>query len=309
MTGPRACGSLPEKSKWAMPSGDGDGDGELQRLVHHHAVAVEQSLRGRRPLRQVGDGGAQLLGRAFEDGGEGLAHGGGAEPTAQLADADGAHLGHRDLRLDVAAHQRGLPAVGEDDALDVVLRRAGVDDLDRRQQQALVEHLGGVGRGRAGDRAADIGLVRDRARERDDLAVGEHRRHEGHVGDVRQPALVGVIGDEHVARRDRTGVDLEDAADQVAVDRSMEEHRRRHDQPAVAVEDHAAEVAQFADDGGIAGAIEMVVHLIDQARHFVAQDLDGDGVHGQSPVARLEPQRVAVRNPGTRPRFIMPAPG
>jgi hypothetical protein len=60
----------------------------------------------------------------------------------------------------------------------------------------------------------------------------------------------------------------------MAVDRRVEEHRRRHDQPAVAVEDHAAEVARLADDGGIARAIEMVVHLLDQARDLVAQDLD-----------------------------------
>src|SRR5215468_12151714 len=50
---------------------DGDGDGELYRLVDHDAVAVEQPFRGRFSLRQSGDGRAQLVSRTFEDGGEG----------------------------------------------------------------------------------------------------------------------------------------------------------------------------------------------------------------------------------------------
>ena len=202
----------------------------------------------------------------------------------KLLHARRAHLGDGDLGVDVAAHQLRLPAVGQDDALDVGDALAALPDLDRRQQQAFVEHLGRIRRGRARHRAADVGLVRDRAGERDDLAVREHRRHERHVGDVRQAAFIGMVGDEHVAFVDRAGlaVGFEDAADEMAVDRRVEEHRRRHDQPAVAIDDHAGEVARLPDDGRIAGAIEMVVHLIDQARDLVAQDLDGDGVHGHA---------------------------
>src|SRR5262249_2860115 len=44
LTGPRACGSLPEKSKLRNSALDADGDGELHRLVDHDAVAVEQPL-------------------------------------------------------------------------------------------------------------------------------------------------------------------------------------------------------------------------------------------------------------------------
>src|SRR5262249_51338586 len=96
-------------------------------------------------------------------------------------------------------------------------------------------------------------------------------------------ALVGMIGDKDVAVLDRpvAAIAREDAADEMAVDRRVEEHRRGHDQAPLAVEDHAAEVARLADDGRVAGAVEMVVHFIDQARDLVAQDLDGDGVHAQ----------------------------
>ena len=74
-------------------------------------------------------------------------------------------------------------------------------------------------------------------------------------------------------------VQLENLCHQMPIDRRMKEHRRRDDQAAGAVEDHTAEVARLANDGRIARAIEMIMHLIDQARDLVAQDLDGDGVH------------------------------
>src|SRR5262249_58168623 len=50
---------------------DGDGDGELYWLVDHDAVAVEQPFSRRFSLRQFGDGRAQLVRRAPEDGRKG----------------------------------------------------------------------------------------------------------------------------------------------------------------------------------------------------------------------------------------------
>src|SRR5262249_40403500 len=66
-------------------------------------------------------------------------------------------------------------------------------------------------------------------------------------------------------------VDRKNAADQVPIDRRMEEHRRRHDEAALAIKDHAGEIARFADDGGVAGAVEMIMHFFHQARDLVAQ--------------------------------------
>src|ERR1700724_3230801 len=63
----------------------------------------------------------------------------------------------------------------------------------------------------------------------------------------------------------------------------MEEHRWRHEQSAMTIEDHAGKITRFGDDGRIAGAIEMVVHLLHQAADAVAHDLRGNGVdHVQS---------------------------
>src|SRR5262249_11047059 len=95
-------------------------------------------------------------------------------------------------------------------------------------------------------------------------------------------------------------VDLEDAADEMPVDRSVKEHRRRHDQATLAVENHAAEIPRFADDGGIAGAIEVIMHLLDQARDLVAENLDGDSVpaHACGSRTRLRKPSTCPRHPG-----------
>src|SRR5260370_41676115 len=90
-----------------------------------------------------------------------------------------------------------------------------------------------------------------------------------------------MIGDEHVTLADAAilAVELEDAADEMTIDRRMKEHRRCDDQTSRPIENDAAEVTRLADDGGGAGTIEMIMHLLDQARDLVANDLDGDRVH------------------------------
>src|SRR5260370_16090773 len=50
------------------------------------------------------------------------------------------HPGDRDLRLHVAAHQGGLPAVGEDQALDVGQRPAGIHRSEEHTSE-LQSHL------------------------------------------------------------------------------------------------------------------------------------------------------------------------
>ena len=304
MIGPRAWGAELEKSNVGDAVFDRDRDRELHRLVDLDAVAVEQPFRRHGALGQTADRRAQRIGGAVEDGGERAGDGFGAEPRAQFLDAIGPHFRDRDLRPDVAAHELGLAAVGEDDAFDVGEEMSAVPDLDRRNQQALVIHLGRVGRCRARDRATDIGLVRDRTREGDDLAARENRRDERHVGHMRQSAGIGMVRDEHVAVFQRVqsvrAVGLEDRADQMAVDRRVEEHRRRHDQPAGAIDDHAGEIARLPDDRRIARAIEVIVHLVGEAGDLVAQDLNRDRVHGQALLDHEVAQRIDTRSPPGR---------
>src|SRR5215210_4758337 len=112
---------------------------------------------------------------------------------------------------------------------------------------------------------------------------------------MRYSGFIGMVGDEDVAVADTViAVQLQDTSHQVAVDRRVKEHRRRDDEPPATIEDHTGEVTRLADDGGVAGAIEMIVHLLDQAENLVAQNLDEDGVHGY---AR---SRIKLRSPSTR---------
>src|SRR5260370_1156284 len=100
----------------------------------------------------------------------------------------------------------------------------------------------------------------------------ESRRDESHVRNMWKAAFVRMIGDEDVTGLDRlrAAIDLEDAAHEMAIDGRMKKHRRCHDQTPLSVQNHAAEIPRFADDRRIAGAVEVIVHFIDQARDFVA---------------------------------------
>src|SRR3974390_1282200 len=84
----------------------------------------------------------------------------------------------------------------------------------------------------------------------------------------------------------------------MTIDRRMEEHRWRDNQAAGTVEDDTAEVARFPDDGGIAGTIEMIVHLFDEARHLVTNHSGSDRVHCEPQVSGC---KTRLRLQSTRP--------
>jgi hypothetical protein len=86
LTGPRACGALPEKSKLAMPSLIVDGDGELDRLVDLDAVAVEIASADDVASGSLAMARAQLVGGAFRIAANARSACG-AEALAQLLDA------------------------------------------------------------------------------------------------------------------------------------------------------------------------------------------------------------------------------
>ena len=107
-----------------MPSLIVIGDGELDRLVDHDAVAVEKPSAEAAPSGSLAIAARSSSAAPLRMAAKASVTRRGAEARAQLLDARRAHLRHRDLRVHVAAHQLGLAAVGEDDALDVG-QRAG----------------------------------------------------------------------------------------------------------------------------------------------------------------------------------------
>ncbi len=150
---------------------------------------------------------------------------------------------------------------------------------DGRQHHAFLKHFRCLTVARAGNGAADVGLVRNRSSKSDQRAIDKDGRHDRHVRRVRHKAFVGMIADEYIAVRQ---VFLAEnryyALRQMIIGGRVIEHRRRCDQPAFRIDNDAGKIAAFAHDGRIAGPKEMMRHFFHQAGNAIAQDLHGDGI-------------------------------
>ena len=121
-----------------------------------------------------------------------------------------------ELRAQVAEHLHRQAHVLLDERHDGLVELARLVELHRRDAQPFGVDLGGIGGVRAGDPAADIGVVADRAGEGQPLALVVERLEDEDVGQV-HAAVERVVHDEDVARRHVVA--------EVAHDRR---HRRRH---------------------------------------------------------------------------------
>ncbi len=113
-------------------------------------------------------------------------------------DAPDAGRVRRDLGAEVAGRLVLRADLGQDQPEDVVHDRPALDELDRRDDHALLEHLleGADRRGRA---AADVDVVREVRDVAEQLAVDVDRRDQADVVQV-HAARVRVVRDDHVAR-------------------------------------------------------------------------------------------------------------
>ena len=105
-----------------------------------------------------------------------------------------------ELRAQVAEHLHRQAHVLLDERHDGLVELARLVELHRRDAQALGVDLGRVRGVRAGDPAADIGVVADRAGEGQPLALVIERLEDEDVGQV-HAAVERVVHDEDVARR------------------------------------------------------------------------------------------------------------
>ena len=251
------------------------------RLCEIDAVVVEiVGLRAVAPVRHLGDLPAQL-GLAdvhpAPPAGEHVVDAVLAEQLGEFAEAVGVGV---DLRLDVAPGDFRRAGVGADQRLHVAVDLAAAQDLERRDQQALLKEVGGIAAVGARDLAAEVGLVRDVADEADDPLAHEHRRDDGDVGRVVLAGLVGMVDDEGVARLDRIA---KAPADFVHLRRQRPDMQRlrnalRH-HAALAVEDREGEILALLDDGGIARAQHVERELAGDLERGLVDDFEIDGVH------------------------------
>ena len=185
-----------------------------------------------------------------------------------------------DLRLDVSPGHFRRAGVGADERLHVGVDRAAAENLERRDQQPLLEQVGGVAAVGAGNLAAEVGLVGDVADEAEQPLADEYRRDDGDVGRMILAGLVGVVDDESVARLGRVA---EAPADLVHLRRQRTDMQRLRnalrDHAAGAVEDGEGEILAFLDDGRIARPQHVERKLARDLQRGLIDDFEVDGVH------------------------------
>jgi hypothetical protein len=146
--------------------------------------------------------------------------------------------------------------------------------------QALLVDLARVGRDAPRHHAADVAEVRDVGRPGHELAVGEHGHGQDDVVEVRDAAVVGVVGHVDVALADaRARVELEDPPHRLV------EHADERGDPGAAggelpvrVGDPRAHVEHLVDDRAHRGAPHRGEHLVGRGLQARLDDLQRDRV-------------------------------
>ena len=182
-------------------------------------------------------------------------------------------------------------------------------DLHRRQPQALLVDLAGVGGESAHRLAADLGEVGDVADEPVQLAAVVYRLDHGVLGQV-AAAAVGIVVHHHVAGGEVLQSHLgdgplhgvEDRPDLRRAELGVGDHLR------VAVEHHAGEVQPLVEDRGVGGLHHRQPHLAAGVDQVVVDDGEGDAVQRFRHRAAKPSQscrrgaewRRRIRGPGVR---------
>ncbi len=272
---------------------DRQGGADRHRLAVLVAVEIIDVRIGAR--RQAVDrGGEPPLGEVQKAGDRRGGAGVGVFLEQRLDALDADEIGG-ELRTQVADALLGRTAVEQDDVDDVAIDRTGAHDSHERQSQALLEDRAAHRGFAARHHAADVGVVRDVGHEGDDAAVAEHRRDHVDVGQVRAAAVVGIVGDEHVARLDlvlrKARAQGCDRADHRA---EMDRHAvRLGDHVAVGIEDRRRAVRALLDVGRERRAGQRRAHLLGGEEQIARHRLGGYRVCCRSHWATLVTEVLA----------------
>ena len=163
-------------------------------------------------------------------------------------------------RADVAPEDVGEARVAQEDAERLVVQHALAIDADGRDDDALVEDLGGVGRDAARAHAADVPEVAPGLREGDEPAAvedGAAKTMSGECGDAAARAVAVVVPVEVAGTHGGGRVLLEDDLGEVAEERH---HRAAHHAPA-RIQDAGEVVVLLADERRHRGALDHRFHV------------------------------------------------
>ena len=198
-----------------------------------------------------------------------------------------AHAGDR--RPEIADEKVGQTRIDGEDLHHRLDRLACVDKLDRRKPQPLGVDVARVDGHRAGDGAANVVPMPDIGGPGDERASAKNRHGEHHVVQMRDAAVIRIIGDENVSGRDvGSGDDFQEAFDRL-VERADEAGNSGAgtDQIAARVGDAGSDVENLVDDRAHR-------RLSEDREHFVrrgGERLLNDG--GRELVGRSQRWRLA----------------
>ena len=198
------------------------------------------------------------------------------DERGEAALADGQRGG---LRLDVADALIGDADVGQDDGEDLLVHLAALEELDRREAQPFLLHLGGVGGEAAGHHAAGVRPVAGVGEPREQLALVEVGLHEAHVHQV-GAAEIGVVDDVEVARREVAGaLDHRLGAELHGADEDGKAELALGNQLAGGgVVDAVGAIQRLGDHRAERGPHESQVHLVAHLLQAVVDHRQGDRI-------------------------------
>ena len=184
------------------------------------------------------------------------------------------------LRLHVADDVERRARIRCDQPADVRKILTLAPHAGRRDAQSFghVVERADVERSRYG--AADVGPVAVRLREPEQFALVEDRADDARVVEVRA-ALVHIVHDEYIARVNVAGEIVDHGLRRVmqGTDMRGDIAAALHDRVAARVAQRRGKIARINNEG-IAGAEDLLRHLVDDVDEGVLQNLEGDGIEG-----------------------------
>ena len=162
---------------------DPDRRGDRHTAVERDAVVVHVVREAVHAVGDLRDTGAGESLRIVEKTVE-IVVGGGAVVLVERLEPIPPHRGGRDLRADVAHHHPREAHVAADDPDESLVEGPRVVELERRQDEPLLEDLGRIRRHAARHLASEVLLVGEAHRKADGTAGGEDRHRDDEIGQM-----------------------------------------------------------------------------------------------------------------------------
>ena len=191
------------------------------------------------------------------------------------------HVVRRDHGREVECHHLGRADHVEQRVHDVAAHGAALDQPDAGRAEAFSEDVAGIRAEAAGHHGADVVDMDEASAPGDQPAAVVNRRHQIDVGGVERRG-VGAVSEEHVALAD---IALEAPDHRLAgfgrAGQVVQEADATHEQRAVGAVEGDHEVVALVGNRAAGDVLQRDHRLVDDAEEPMADDGEGDRVHGR----------------------------